>query len=385
MAATVAARITDEKEHIEKPEQEEAPATEEPVQLSEDEVHEKLMAQIGYYFSRENIVKDRFLLSQMTNRMQCPVDLLMTFPRITALSTNVDDVIKAVKKLRLVYDDNTRLVGPRIPIPRTSTLVITSLSMADTVETVTALFDEFEHKPTSIQRQFTGAYYAEFTEPAHVMAVIEKHGRDGIHRPDRVVQVAAKAVNPMQEYLQAAAKDGLTVASINPYSTVQYVRPDKRKTKRDKGDKKGRGSDRRQTKKKTTSQASTEKQQGTVHHGNPAHFPELGSSRSAAAAESGYGNASFTKYDIKTVSAVVTAEGDALPAGESGPARSAEPRAAWPLAQWITAREKKEKRVPKKERKEKAKKEPQTKDKAVAEVAEAVKAVEIEAPAPKEE
>ncbi|CAD7079610.1 unnamed protein product [Hermetia illucens] len=109
----------------ETPATEPAPEAEKPAPTGEEleKLEADIIRQIEYYFGDANLVRDKFLQEQITkDDGWVPFDVLFTFKRLAALSTNVDVVCNALQKseegLIEVSEDKTKIRRhPEHPVP----------------------------------------------------------------------------------------------------------------------------------------------------------------------------------------------------------------------------------------------------------------------------
>lgn len=112
-----------------------------PTQVLEGEaLKDALKKQLDYYFSKENLVSDKYLLSQMNTDMFVPINVIAGFKMIKALTANFDDVVNALKELKTVNLDETEsMVRPNIRAHR-NTIIIRDIPSTTPVEEVKAIF-----------------------------------------------------------------------------------------------------------------------------------------------------------------------------------------------------------------------------------------------------
>lgn len=81
--------------------------------LDAETVLASLIHQLEFYFSPSNLATDSFLLSQMDQARFVPVDLICSFRRVTALTSDRAMVLEAMRRCRVVQlDDTETLVKP---------------------------------------------------------------------------------------------------------------------------------------------------------------------------------------------------------------------------------------------------------------------------------
>ncbi|KAG9393491.1 La domain [Carpediemonas membranifera] len=186
--------------------------------ISEDECMEMLISQIKFYFSRENLAKDMFMLSKMTPNMQLPIQIIFSFRRIQSITNDLALFVKALKACDLFIDEEFMLVGPRVEIPKKKMLLMRQLPPSTTEADFRALFDDFEHKPTGVQKLNPTMWQAMFTSDAHPASFVAKHSE--ITVGNQAVLCSQKAESPLQKFIEQAKADGLTVAPVDTTRAV---------------------------------------------------------------------------------------------------------------------------------------------------------------------
>ncbi|XP_050227895.1 la-related protein 1C-like [Mercurialis annua] len=66
------------------------------------QLHAKLMAQIEYYFSNENLIKDTFLRQKMDDQGWVPIKLIASFKKVSNLSDNMQLILDSVRSSHVV-------------------------------------------------------------------------------------------------------------------------------------------------------------------------------------------------------------------------------------------------------------------------------------------
>ncbi|KAE9554913.1 hypothetical protein FO519_001878 [Halicephalobus sp. NKZ332] len=76
-------------------------------QLNDDQLKTKLITQLEYYFSRENLNQDRYLRSQMDPDQYVPIKVVASFPKISQLTSDLDLIVQVLKESKNVQVDET--------------------------------------------------------------------------------------------------------------------------------------------------------------------------------------------------------------------------------------------------------------------------------------
>ncbi|VDN31269.1 unnamed protein product [Gongylonema pulchrum] len=70
-----------------------------------EQVKQQLKAQLEYYFSRENLMTDRFLRCQMDNDQYVPIRIIAGFPKVKRLTSDYNLVVKVLRESSHVQVD----------------------------------------------------------------------------------------------------------------------------------------------------------------------------------------------------------------------------------------------------------------------------------------
>ncbi|GFY80409.1 winged-helix DNA-binding transcription factor family protein [Actinidia rufa] len=77
----------------------------------------KIMNQIDYYFSNENLIKDTFLRQNMDENGWVPIELIASFKKVMDLTTNIQLILDAMRSSKVVEVEVEMQVG-LVPFPR---------------------------------------------------------------------------------------------------------------------------------------------------------------------------------------------------------------------------------------------------------------------------
>ncbi|EGT32568.1 CBN-LARP-5 protein [Caenorhabditis brenneri] len=82
-----------------------------PRLLTKDDIKLQLKNQLEYYFSRENLLTDRYLKCQMDSEHFVPINVVAGFPKVSRLTNDIELIVEAVKdSLNLELDENLEKV-----------------------------------------------------------------------------------------------------------------------------------------------------------------------------------------------------------------------------------------------------------------------------------
>jgi hypothetical protein len=71
-----------------------------------DELLAAIRRQVEYYFSKENLQSDAFLVSKMDANLSVPISVVMKFSKMKRLTTAENDLVEALStsKVRTLHD-----------------------------------------------------------------------------------------------------------------------------------------------------------------------------------------------------------------------------------------------------------------------------------------
>ncbi|KNC47470.1 uncharacterized protein AMSG_02487 [Thecamonas trahens ATCC 50062] len=133
--------------------------------LSADEVMTKLQKQIDFYFSRENLASDKYLVSHMSSEMFVDVDIIAAFKKVKSLTTDRATLLQAMRASDAVVlsEDETK-VKPVFELKR-NTIIIRELPEDVTEAQVKAIFDDpAAGKVVSVQAEAQNHWYVKFAD-----------------------------------------------------------------------------------------------------------------------------------------------------------------------------------------------------------------------------
>ncbi|CAI2303149.1 unnamed protein product [Caenorhabditis sp. 36 PRJEB53466] len=107
--------------------------------MTRDELKQQLKVQLEYYFSRENLMTDRYLKCQMDGEQYVPINVLAGFRKITQLTSDIDLITEALKESAIVeLDPNEEKVRA---ITKRTTIIIREIPEEYREEVVKLLAD----------------------------------------------------------------------------------------------------------------------------------------------------------------------------------------------------------------------------------------------------
>ncbi|KDO23189.1 hypothetical protein SPRG_20878 [Saprolegnia parasitica CBS 223.65] len=99
-----------------------------------------LQSQVEFYFSKANLATDSYLVSQMNAQMFVPIDTILGFAKIKALSDDAALLIDAIKDSQIVVlNDEKNAIKPNIKSER-NTIILREIPSATAPAEVEAIF-----------------------------------------------------------------------------------------------------------------------------------------------------------------------------------------------------------------------------------------------------
>uniref|UniRef100_A0A914GT81 HTH La-type RNA-binding domain-containing protein n=1 Tax=Globodera rostochiensis TaxID=31243 RepID=A0A914GT81_GLORO len=93
-----------------------------PLPISQEQLRQRIQRQLEYYFSRENLINDRYLRCQMDADQYVPIKIVANFPKVTQLTTDLDLIVDVLKASSQVQVDES---GQKVrPMSRRCTIIL---------------------------------------------------------------------------------------------------------------------------------------------------------------------------------------------------------------------------------------------------------------------
>ncbi|EFC50215.1 predicted protein [Naegleria gruberi] len=145
--------------------------TTEKKQLTRDELKEAICKQVEYYFSRQNLSTDHYLVSQMSHDLFVPVSVIANFKMIKTLTNDLDLICEAVKNSnQVILDAANKKLKPNIVLKR-NTVIIRDISQNVPKEEILKLFSH-DNQPVNIHSDIGNTWFTSFeTEEKTIEAV----------------------------------------------------------------------------------------------------------------------------------------------------------------------------------------------------------------------
>jgi len=142
--------------------------------LTGEALLEAIQKQVEYYFSKQNLANDVYLVSQMDAQMFVPLDIIASFKGVQRLTMDSALIMSAVKTSKALLLDETGpfpKMRPNVTSER-STLILREVPSATPQEEVKALFGEHAAEIDTIRSEIGDNWYVNFTgEPAAMVAL----------------------------------------------------------------------------------------------------------------------------------------------------------------------------------------------------------------------
>nr|XP_032802390.1 la-related protein 4-like isoform X3 [Petromyzon marinus] len=106
--------------------------------LCGEELREALRKQLEYYFSRENLAKDLYLVAQMDSEHYVPIWTIANFNQVKRLTTDMDLIVEVLRSSAIVHVDEK---GEKVrPNHARSVVILREIPESTPVEEVEAIF-----------------------------------------------------------------------------------------------------------------------------------------------------------------------------------------------------------------------------------------------------
>ncbi|XP_078466084.1 la-related protein 4-like isoform X5 [Lampetra planeri] len=106
--------------------------------LCGEELREALRKQLEYYFSRENLAKDLYLVAQMDGEHYVPIWTIANFNQVKRLTTDMDLIVEVLRSSAIVHVDEK---GEKVrPNHARSVVILREIPESTPVEEVEAIF-----------------------------------------------------------------------------------------------------------------------------------------------------------------------------------------------------------------------------------------------------
>lgn len=202
-------------------------------QLVGEALDEALKAQVQFYFSRDNLSKDRFISSQMDAQGFVSIATVATFPKLKALTANLELITRAMRASpTLVVDETSTLVRVNQRAHRT-TLILRNIPSELSEAEVKALFDFPDCPiPKTVKAEYGNTWFVTFGSQSDVESAdsLLKAGRQFNGKQISCHIKSERGFTPLQTtgFVPPAAAGGYQwsqSASFYPRNSTFYQQP----------------------------------------------------------------------------------------------------------------------------------------------------------------
>ena len=186
--------------------------------LTHEELMGALRKQIEYYFSQENLMKDSYLLSLMNDSGYVPLTTIAGFRKVKDLSTNMDDILEALRSSQsVIVDEANLLIKPAFVFER-KTIILRDVPADTTEEEVRALFNDLA-TVESVKAEFGNTWFVVVDSEKSAVSAVEALRHSTLHG------AAVKARVKNESYLKNLMKmlntnaDGIPSEFVVPAGT----------------------------------------------------------------------------------------------------------------------------------------------------------------------
>ncbi|KAG9491661.1 hypothetical protein GDO78_000265 [Eleutherodactylus coqui] len=182
-----------------------------PPAVSAEDLKECLKKQLEFCFSRENLSKDLYLMSQMDSDQFVPIWTIANMEEIKKLTTDMDLIVEVLRSTPVVQVDEK---GEKVrPNHKRCIIILREIPETTPVEEVKALFDH-EHCPKVISCEFAhnNNWYVTFQSDTDAQQAF-KYLREEVKTfQDKPIMARIKAINTF------FAKNGYRTVDSSVYS-----------------------------------------------------------------------------------------------------------------------------------------------------------------------
>ncbi|KAI4469391.1 lupus la protein-related [Holotrichia oblita] len=180
------------------------------------QLYNSIMQQMEFYFSDSNLVKDKFLLPIVEKSPEVDISIFLKFNKIRKLTTNPEDVIKAINNSQLLEltEDKTK-VKRKTPIKMNEnvdncTLYVERIKVDATHEWLASIFSEFgtvnyvsipKYKHNKVNKGFAFVEFEKEEEATEALNYFESIGcrMSALIAPDTLCSIVTYEGNKTSE------------------------------------------------------------------------------------------------------------------------------------------------------------------------------------------
>ncbi|KAL0478762.1 LA motif RNA-binding protein [Acrasis kona] len=179
-----------------------------------EELLDAIRKQVEYYFSRQNLANDPFLVQHMNNQLYVPIDFIANFKLVKNLTEDVSLIREAIRKsTTVVLDETEARIKPNFNLPR-NTVILRDIPSNTNIEDVRKIFST-DNMPTRIQSQIGDNWFVVFeTDDQALLALDQIRGK---MVGEYAVQARIKTENILKAFTHGQPSQSSTYQP-NPYA-----------------------------------------------------------------------------------------------------------------------------------------------------------------------
>lgn len=137
------------------------------------ELQSAVKTQVEYYFSKDNLSSDAFLLAQMDPQMYVPVSVIGSFSRVARLTKDQSVLEAAIASSdKMTLDAARGMVKPNLKAQR-NTIILRDIPSSTSPDVVTAIFDaEGCTKPTEVRSDIGDTWFVTMPDEDSAMDTV---------------------------------------------------------------------------------------------------------------------------------------------------------------------------------------------------------------------
>lgn len=142
--------------------------------LEGEEFNQALKKQLEYYFSKENLLTDRYLLSQMNADLNVPIKTISNFKLIKQFTSDIELIVKILKDIpSVVVDETETFVRPNIKSQR-NTIILREIPSSTNPAEIKELFNNDKAgKVVGIKPDVGDCWYVTLEDDESAVSTIE--------------------------------------------------------------------------------------------------------------------------------------------------------------------------------------------------------------------
>jgi hypothetical protein len=188
---------------------------EEPeVKLEGEELLAALKKQLEYYFSRENVSKDAYLVSQMDAQMFVQIAVIQQFAKIKKLTEDTELICAAVTESKIcIVNADKSAIKPAIKAER-STIILRDIPSDTKEEDVRAIF-EGSGEVKSVRSDVGDTWFVTMATEQEAVSTLLKIRTSGKKFNDKPIAARLKSENILRSFYPAPGTEAGAVPGAN--------------------------------------------------------------------------------------------------------------------------------------------------------------------------